>query len=128
MTTDTIKPDSAERTEDEHRLPPDPELQRCFSDIYSFWSLCEIAACRRAGRCTGDASHCCDVCMPLISDIVYEGGQCLLDAKLDGLDFDQAMKRWPDELASLWAWKIRIENRRGAPRPQARVSRGRSRA
>lgn len=104
------------------------DLKRCFSDIYSFWSLCDVAACRRGGRCSGDAARCCDLCMPFISDEVFEGGQCLVEAKLDKLSFEEAMKRWPDELGILWAWKTRIENRVGASRPRGRVSRGRSRA
>ena len=39
-----------------------------------------------------------------------------------GLTFDEALERWPDELASLWAWNNRVENRRGAPRPRERWS------
>ncbi len=92
------------------------------SDIYSFWCLCEKTACRRAGRCTGDPERCLAACLPLISEAVAEGGQRMVEAKCEGLSFDEALERWPDELASLWAWNNRIENRRGAPRPRERWS------
>ena len=93
-------------------------MRRMFSDIYSFWCLCEKTACRRAGRCKGEPRDCLDAMMPLISDLVYEGGQRMVEAKCDGLTFDEAFERWPDELASLWAWNNRIESRLRAPRPR----------
>jgi hypothetical protein len=37
----------------------------------------------------------------------------------EGLSFDAVFARWPDELATLAAWTMRIENRCGAPRVRA---------
>jgi hypothetical protein len=114
--------DPATIAEDARRFPPGhlvhKALRRTLSDIYSFWCLCDKAACRRAGRCKGEPRDCLDAMMPLISAPVCEGGQRMVEAKCDGLTFDEALARWPDELASLWAWNNRIENRLGAPRPR----------
>ena len=129
--TISTRPDSRIADDDPCAPPTNPvpaDVQRCFSDIYSLWCLCDLTACRRAGRCTGDPSRCSHTCMPLVSDAVREGGERLFEARLDGLGFDDAMKRWPDKLRFLSAWKFRIENRRGAPRPRAKLTRGRSRA
>lgn len=110
----------AQAAEDVRRFPPGHPVHlavgRTLSNIYSFWCLCDRTGCRRAGHCVSDPHHCLGTCLPLISDAVYEGGQHVLEAKVDGLSFDALIARWPSELRDLWVWNGTIENRRGVPR------------
>jgi hypothetical protein len=117
-------PDDEGPDEFERRFPPGHPvheavrtgINRWFSNVYSFWCLCDRPACRRSGCCKGDPSHCCDLFRPLLPDDVHDGGITVFEGKNEGLSFDEVWARYPDELAAWDDWKTRLEQRAGAPR------------
>src|SRR5579875_1438757 len=127
MTTDTTQhaaaPEELSEEEFERRYPPGHSIHkqirqaidRSFSDIFSFWCLCDLAACRRAGCCKGNPSHCVGMFRPMLADDVHDGGIAVFEGKMEGLSFEQLLERHRDELMAWIAWKLRIENRPGAP-------------
>ena len=113
----------AEREELAERVPPghpsDADIGRQMSNIYGFWQLCGRAACRRAGRCSGDPNFCFDACMPLLSDAVVAGGEAFMEGRFQELSFDEALARWPQEITALATWRNAIGRpRRGRPGPR----------
>ena len=110
---------AAERDDFDRRFPPGhpihAEIGRLASDTYAFWALCGRAACRRAGRCSGDPHFCCEACMPLLSDAVVAGGDAMCEGRRLGLSFDEARARWPEELAALATWLSTIRRPRRGP-------------
>jgi len=116
---------AAEHDDFDRRFPPGhpihAEIGRLASDTYAFWALCGRAACRRAGRCSGDPHFCCEAYMPLLSDAVVAGGDAMFEGRRLGLSFDEARARWPEELAALAGWFNAI-------RPPRRGHHGRKRA
>lgn len=98
--------------------PVTTAVGRTLSDIFSFWSLCNVTKCRRAGRCVSDPHRCLDSLLPLISDAVHDEGQRELAAKTEGLSFEEMLERWPEGLPNLWRWTLALDNRVGAPSPR----------
>ena len=115
---------SGRNAEDEQDFPPGhpvhAAVHRMLSNHYSFWCICNASPCRRARRCTGDPARCLEACMPLLPADAYEGGMRALDGTSAGLTFEQALARWPDELAAWTEWKDRLEASRGRPRRAGR--------
>lgn len=127
MTTEFTTYDTPEQiAEDDREIPPGHPLHaaigRTLSDVYTFWSLCDIARCRRAGRCSGNPERCLDTCLPLLSPKVVEGGLLAIDAKCNDMTVEEAIDRWPDELRHLWTWTMLVEKRHGAPRPRVEAA------
>jgi len=119
---DITQPHDMSDAEFDRRFPPGHPLptaiQRTLSNIFTFWSLCDIAKCQRAGRCAGDPRQCLDTFLPLISDSVYDEGQRVFAAKTEGLSFDELLARWPEGLLSLWRWNLAVTRCRGALSPR----------
>ena len=101
------------------RIPPDAmpaPVGRAFSDIYALWCLCDGATCRRAGRCAGDPQHCLGTLLPLVSGDVFDEGSRMFEAQLQGLSFDELLRRYPDGLPSLSRWTLAVTRRVGTRR------------
>jgi hypothetical protein len=124
MTQQGDAPAAMSEDEFERRFPPGhpvheavrTAVNRWFSDIFSFWCLCDRPACRRAGCCKGDPSHCVDMFRPLLPDDVHDGGVAVFEGRNEGLSFDQVLEHHRDDLAALHDWNTRLEQRAGARR------------
>jgi hypothetical protein len=84
-------------------------MARALCDTLMLWRLCLSARCRRNGRCKGDPQACLAIGGALLSDDVVNGGAAFLQAKADGLSFDEAFAQCPDEFAAFGEWARRIE-------------------
>ena len=118
-----IQPDPAPEEEDLSKYPPGHPVAvaagRLLSDTYSFWCICDAKACRRSGCCVGDPMKCLRACAPMLSETLFICGHLHIQAKCEGLTFDEAFERWP-ALVSLYDWNDRLENRVGVIRPRQR--------
>lgn len=80
MTQHAAGPEDPGEAEFARRFPPGhpihkdirAAINRSYSDIFSFWCLCDRPACRRSGCCKGNPSHCCDLFRPLLPDDVHD--------------------------------------------------------
>ena len=101
------------------RIPPDDlpaPVGRAFSDTYALWCLCDGDTCRRAGRCAGDPQHCLETLLPLVSGDVFDEGTRMFEAQIEGLSFDELLRRYPDGLQSLSRWTFAVTRRVGTRR------------
>ena len=101
------------------RIPPDDlpaPVGRAFSNTYALWCLCDAATCRRAGRCAGDPQHCLETLLPLVSGDVFDEGTRMFEAQIEGLSFDELLRRCPDGLQSLSRWTFAVTRRVGTRR------------
>jgi hypothetical protein len=100
---------------DDEPLPPldhpaSIAVARLLANTLSLWGLCRSARCRRNRACMGAPLECLADCGTLLSDDVFEGGLACIDGQCEGLSFDQAFARWPDQLAALSQWIAHIEH------------------
>ena len=104
------------------RIPPDDlpaPVGRAISNIYALWCLCDGATCRRAGRCASDPQHSHKTLLPLVSEDVFDEGSRMFEAQLEGLSFDELLRRYPDGLPSLSRWTLAVTRRVGTRRRRA---------
>ena len=98
---------------DESHLPLDHPVSiamaRALSDTLMLWRLCLTARCQRNGKCKGDPQACLAIGGALLSDDVFNGGIVFIQAKAEGLSFDDVWAQSPDELAAFGEWARRIE-------------------
>jgi len=99
--------------DDESRLPSDQAVRiamaRALSNTLMLWRLCLSARCQRNGKCKGDPQECLAIGGALLSDDVFKGGIVFIQAKAEGLSFDDVWAQSPDELAAFGEWARRIE-------------------
>ena len=66
---------------------------RGWSRVLSLWHLCGNAACIRARACRGNIRACGPRTFALLPPGVQDWFACLLEAKDEGLSFDEALRR-----------------------------------
>jgi hypothetical protein len=100
--------------DDEPLPPPDHPVSiavaRLLANTLSLWGLCRSARCRRNRACMGNPHECLEGCGALLSDDVFDGAMACIEGQCEGLSFDQAFARWPEQLAALAHWTTRIEH------------------
>jgi len=120
MTDTQSNDETSPALRDDAPLPPGHPVRlamaRVLSDTLMLWRLCLSARCRRNGKCKGDPDACLDIGGALLSDDVFNGGVAFLEAKIDGLSFDEAWAQCPDEFAAFGEWARRIECNAARPR------------
>jgi hypothetical protein len=81
--------------------PKDIEQQRTISDLVALWTLCHRNICRKAGRCRGTHEEC--LCyMPEVPEKAREWAVALVSGAKEGLSFDDARARIPNDLTQAW--------------------------
>ena len=94
---------------DSHRGMPADECPT-WADLLGTWRLCRKRACQRGKRCRGEELACLRTNLPLLPESVQLWFVAMMDAKREGLDFDEAMARlegsWPEEGYMEWRMAI----------------------
>jgi hypothetical protein len=97
-----------------------PESRRNLSEMLALWAVCPRAACRKAGGCRGRNADC----LPRDAEKVPLAARLfvltLFSGKEDGLAYDDALARIPDELAADYAaWHATVAALHGRRRRRA---------
>lgn len=94
---------------DSHRGMPADECPT-WADLLGTWRLCRKRACQRGKRCRGEELACLKTNLPLLPESVQLWFVAMMDAKREGLGFDEAMARlegsWPEEGYMEWRMAI----------------------
>ena len=81
-----------------------------WADLLGIWRLCRKRACQRGKRCRGEELACIKINVPLLPESVQLWFAAMMDAKRDGLSFDEAMAglegSWAEEGYIAWRKSI----------------------
>ena len=69
------------------------QAARAIVDLLGIWRLCTRPHCRRARGCSGPTQRCFQAYFPLLPDAVQLWYETMLDARKEGLSYDDAAER-----------------------------------
>jgi hypothetical protein len=106
--------------------PKSLKSARHVSDMMALWALCEQPACRKLGRCRAVPLTCLKECIELVPDGAGAFVFALFEGKDEGLPFEEALARVPEELGEEWRnWHNAVTRITGRPSmlPRAKIER-----
>ncbi len=96
-----------------HRKPSIDRTIRGWADWLGMWALCDNPACRGAQGCRGQIKLCAPKYFHQLPEDVQAFFWCLMQAKEQGLSFDEALAGFSDDspaLDGMLRWHAAVEN------------------